>query len=106
MSASPQPPRLRNRDGFLAAFGIGAGTYKKSRLDWKELTEIYADYLKWVPALEAEGKPFLDKLLSHEQVRAVYARAKDPDHLIPTSAHCTTLACVDGRWRVNASTAS
>lgn len=82
MSSVTPPPKLRNKNAFLAGFGISAEKYKKGGLDWRELGEIYTDYLQWMPFLAADGQPFLPKLLAHECVRAVYARPKDPEHLI------------------------
>lgn len=75
---------MLKKEDFFRQFHI-EDAFEKSGLQWDDLSNIYADYKDNIyDKLQALTKEMVDLLERDKpkEVRAVYGRAKEPDHLI------------------------
>jgi len=73
---------LRSQKEFFLHHDVTSDEYDKSTYRWRDLQKIYSDFLTWQVELQAEGDKHLPILRQNSAIRAVYARPKDPEHLI------------------------
>jgi len=73
---------LENKNAFLKKFNIPESDFKKTKLKWSDLDEIYKDYSDKVTHLSSIGQTISNALQVQTGVHSVRYRIKDPEHLI------------------------
>lgn len=73
---------MLDKNKFLKEFSISEEYFSDTGLQWKQLEEIYDDYIKIVPFLEKKADEFTFKLIDSKAVHSVRRRVKKPSHLI------------------------
>ena len=73
---------LDNKTEFLAKYQIEEKAYRKSKLKWDDLREIYNDFTSKSYHLNSIGLSISNALQGQEGVHSVRYRVKDPEHLI------------------------
>ncbi|WP_282075402.1 hypothetical protein [Maribacter aquivivus] len=67
---------------FLAKYNIDEAAYKSTKLEWKDLEKIYADYITYVDELEETAISIFNRLMKFPGVHSVRYRIKNSEHLI------------------------
>lgn len=73
---------MLNQNVFLSKFGITEKNFKKTKLKWSDLEEIYSDYVKIRSTLEPHASFIVACLQSVQSVHSIKYRLKEPEHLI------------------------
>lgn len=71
-----------NQEGFLKKYNISDEDFKKTKLNWKQLEIIQADYIKHIPKLESSAIYIFNSLMKTPNVHSVRYRIKDAEHVI------------------------
>lgn len=73
---------MLNQRDFLRKYNITDEAFANSKLDWKALEAIYADYVSKNNGFLPTGNLIVDHLRQISEVHSLKMRIKDPEHLI------------------------
>lgn len=71
-----------NQEAFFKEYGISNEVFEGTKLEWTQLTEIFADCKNRYAELLATGRLISDHLSQIKEVHSLKVRVKDPEHLI------------------------
>lgn len=71
-----------NQEAFFKEYGISNEVFEGTKLEWTQLTEIFADCTNRYAELLATGRLISDHLSQIKEVHSLKVRVKDPEHLI------------------------
>lgn len=74
--------RLISKNEFLRKYNISIDSFKATTLKWSDLDDVYHDYLKEIPKLEASAIYLFNGLMKASHVHSVRYRIKDAEHVI------------------------
>ena len=70
------------QNDFLKKYNIDEKEFKKTKLVWNDLLEIYLDYIAIIPLLESSAIYIFNNLMKADKVHSVRYRIKDAEHVI------------------------
>lgn len=73
---------LIDKKSFFKKYNIESKQFDKTNLKWSDLQEIYSDYNKEIPKLEASAIYIFNSLMKTQHVHSVRYRVKDAEHVI------------------------
>ncbi len=71
-----------DRSEFFKKFRMTEQVFSRCNYDWKELEDIYENYINLKSQLDAYAIQLVDEIKEFQQVHSVKFRTKDPEHLI------------------------
>lgn len=67
---------------FLKKYNIAEEEFESLDINWKQICDIYEDYLKSYKVLTTAANTIAEILREHPDVHTVKSRIKDPEHLV------------------------